>query len=140
MKDDIEEIRLKFCQKIGLKLTNLIEEDEGKEYKALRFKLNNFNIVYRNAKITPKKSGLFVTFWKRNQNNITIPFDENDDIDFYIINIKKENFSGMFIMPKNILIEKGIISTNKKEGKKGFRVYPNCDVESNKQAKNTQAW
>lgn len=43
-------------------------ETESKEYKACNFYLNDLKIVCRNAKITPKKVGQFVTFWKRKKN------------------------------------------------------------------------
>ena len=33
-----------------------------------------------------------------------------------------------------------IISTSKKEGKRGFRVYPPWDTATNKQAVKTQQW
>ena len=47
---------------------------------------------------------------------------------------------GQFVIPKSVLIEKGIISTSKKEGKRGFRVYPIWDKTINKQAVLTQQW
>jgi hypothetical protein len=38
------------------------------------------------------------------------------------------------------LQEKGILSDDNKEGKRGFRVYPPWDIAINKQAKQTQEW
>ena len=40
----------------------------------------------------------------------------------------------------NILIKNQILSTNLKDGKRGFRVYPNWDIPQNKQATKTQNW
>jgi len=105
-------------------------ETESKEYKACNFHLNDLKIVCRNAKITPKKVGQFVTE----------PFEETDLIDYFMVNVKYDDHFGQFIFPKSKLIEKGIISTNKKEGKRAFRVYPPWDTVINKQAERTQKW
>lgn len=51
----------------------------------------------------------------------------------------KENF-GFFLFTKDILIKNQILTTDYKEGKRGFRVYPNWDVPQNKQATKTQNW
>ncbi|WP_298311915.1 MepB family protein [uncultured Aquimarina sp.] len=115
-------------------------ETESKEYKACNFHLNDLKIVCRNAKITPKKVGQFVTFWKRKKNGPIEPFEETDLIDYFMVNVKYDDHFGQFIFPKSKLIEKGIISTNKKEGKRAFRVYPPWDTVINKQAERTQKW
>ena len=121
-------------------LSDLVIESESKEYKACTFRLDGRYVICRNSKITPKKIGQFVTFWKRNKENIIEPFDENDQIDFYIINVIKENRLGQFVFPKSVLIDNKIISSTNKEGKRGFRVYPKWDAASSKQAKKTQEW
>ena len=126
--------------KSGLAITDLLIEPEGKEYDACQFKLNGFKIINRTAKITPKKVGQFVTFWKRNDERITTPFSTNDNFDFYIINIKHDDRIGQFVFPKSVLAEKGIIATEKKEGKRGFRVYAPWDVTTKKQAQKTKQW
>ena len=124
----------------GLELTNLKLNSESLEYGACSFELNNKKIQYRFSKITPKKTGQFVTIWKRNNHGITIPFDISDDLDFIIIGAKRENDLGQFIFPKSILAEKGIISRDNKEGKRGIRIYPPWDDVTNKQAEKTQIW
>ncbi len=47
---------------------------------------------------------------------------------------------GQFVFSKSVLIDKGIISTEKREGKRVFRVYPKWDVAKNKQAQLSQQW
>lgn len=136
----IQFIKNQFYDPCNLIFSDFSIELEGKEYQACTFKLNEAFIFCRNAKITPKKTGQFVTCWKRNEQGITEPFDENDIFDFYIINTYYLDKIGQFIFPKSILIEKGIISTTKKEGKRGFRVYPSWDITTNKQAEKTQKW
>jgi len=131
---------MNFYYKCGLDLYNYQTEKESKEYHACRFTINGRHIIYRNGKITPKKIGQFVTFWKRNENNIIEPFFETDPVDFYHISVQNKNNEGQFVFPKALLIKKGIISTPKKEGKRAFRVFPPWDLVTSKQAKQTQNW
>lgn len=140
MNANLSEIKTAIYDQCSLNISNFQFEEESKEYEACNFKLNNLTIISRTAKITPKKIGQFVTFWKRNQHGIIEPFEETDNIDFYVVNIRFENKFGQFVFPKSILIKKGIISTDKKEGKRAFRVYPNWDIPTNKQAEKTQKW
>lgn len=115
-------------------------EPESKKYDACQFELNGLNIISRSAKTTPKKAGQFVTFWKRNGKGPIEPYNKNDRIDFYTVSVRTENEFGQFVFPKSVLIQKGIISTDRNEGKRAFRVYPNWDLAKNKQAERTQKW
>lgn len=124
----------------GLEIKAFEKEAESQEYSACRFKINGLQVISRQAKITPTKTGQFVTCWQRNKDGITEPFNEATGLDFLLINVIKANQIGQFIFPKNILIEKGILSTSKKGGKRGFRVYPPWDETSNKQAQKSQDW
>lgn len=136
----MDEINTEMYRKCGLKISNFITEPESKEYNACQFQVDGRFVISRTAKITPKKIGQFVTFWKRNQEGITTPFSETDTFHFYVIIVKRENRLAQFVFPKSILIAKGIISTEKKDGKRGFRVYPSWDKPTNKQAEKTQQW
>ncbi|WP_316765428.1 MepB family protein [Pedobacter frigiditerrae] len=129
-----------FYNKCGFDFSNLKAEKESSEYDACTFQLNGKTIIHRTAKITPTKIGQFVTIWKRNENGQTEPFHVNDDFDLMIISTRKGDLFGQFIFPKSILLEKGIISSNKAQGKRGIRVYPPWDVTLNKQAQKTQQW
>ncbi len=113
---------------------------ESTEYGACSFSLNGMKIQYRVSKITPKKVGQFVSIWKRNQDGITAPFDISDDIDFIIITTKCDEKMGHFIFPKAVLVNKGVVTTKGKGGKRGIRVYPPWDLVTNKQAAKTQIW
>tara|TARA_R110002050_G_scaffold204327_1_gene339516 strand:- start:1443 stop:1937 length:495 start_codon:yes stop_codon:yes gene_type:complete len=115
-------------------------ESESSEYAACTFTVNELRIMGRTAKITPKKVGQFVTFWKRNIQGLTAPFDTHDPFDYYVINVGKDERVGQFIIPKSVLMDKGIVSTDTKDGKRGFRVYPPWDAPTSKQAKKTQNW
>ena len=121
-------------------LTEPQPEAESNEYDAYCFRLNQKNICYRKAKITPTKTGQFVTLWKRNTTGIIEPFDFTDAIDFVIVSVRKNELFGQFVFPKPVLLEKGIFTTSKKEGKRATRVYPPWDETTSKQAQKTQQW
>lgn len=126
--------------KCGFELTNPMVNTESIEYGACVFQLDKKTIIHRVSKITPTKSGQFVTIWKRNHDGITEPFHIQDDFDFIVITAKNGGNFGQFIFPKAVLADKGIISTNNKEGKRGIRVYPPWDIVISKQAVKTQNW
>jgi hypothetical protein len=126
--------------KCGFNLTNPKLNRESIEYGACSFELNGMKIQHRVSKITTTKIGQFVTIWKRNAKGITEPFDFLDELDFIIITSINGNNFGQFIFPKSVLADKGIITKNGKEGKRGIRVYPPWDVVTNIQAGKTQSW
>lgn len=137
---DLDIINTLVYEKCGLVLKNLHLNPESIEYNACSFELNEHKIEHRASKITPTKTGQFVTIWKRNNMGITTPFDFSDTTDFIVITSRRDNDLGQFIFPKSVLAEKGIISQNGKEGKRGIRVYPPWDITNNKQAEKTQTW
>lgn len=126
--------------KCGFEVTNLKPDAESVGYGACSFQLNGKRVQHRASKITPTKTGQFVTIWKRNKDGITEPFSVSDNIDFIIISAKSDDNFGQFIFPLAVLAEKGIITQNGKEGKRGIRVYPPWDIATNKQAQKTQTW
>lgn len=111
---------------------------ESKDYEACSFSIDGEHLICRTSKQTPKKVGQFVTFWKRNKTGIIEPYKDADSVDFYVIVTEEKN--GLFLFPKSILIKKGIISTSRREGKRGFRVYSIWDKPTSKQALKTQQW
>jgi hypothetical protein len=137
---DLKFIKEVVYDKCGYNLINLKLNSESAEYGACSFELNGQTVEHRISKITPTKTGQFVTIWKRNKNGITEPFDISDNIDFIIITSKSEDKLGQFIFPKSVLADKGIISKNEKDGKRGIRVYPSWDIPTSKQAEKTQSW
>ncbi|MFK7786205.1 MAG: MepB family protein [Crocinitomicaceae bacterium] len=140
MDSHLNRIKTEVYDKCSLEISHFKKEREGAEYSACQFELNGSKVICRTSKITPKKVGQFVTFWKRSTEGITEPFKESDQIDFYVINATSKNRFGQFVFPKSVLIEKGILSTETKDGKRGFRVYPVWDEAQNKQAIKTQKW
>ena len=124
----------------NLECTEPLPEPESQDYNAYDFQINGRNIKFRTAKITPTKTGQFVTLWKRNKSGIIEPFDFSDTIDFVIISVRKNDLLGQFIFPKSVLLQKGIFSTATKEGIRATRVYPPWDETTSKQAQKTQKW
>lgn len=140
MGNALQEVQTKVYKSCSLQISNYREELESQEYDACKFELNGRFVISRKAKITPKKKGQFVTFWKRNESGIIEPFEEEDEVDFFVVNIFSKDRCGQFVFPKSTLIWKGIISTQMKEGKRAFRVYSPWDDVTGSQAKNTQLW
>jgi hypothetical protein len=137
---DLKVVKELVYDKCGFVLTNLKPNSESVEYGACSFELDGQKVEHRISKITPTKTGQFVTIWKRNNKGVTEPFDVMDDIDFVVITSKSGDSIGQFIFPKSVLADKGIISQNGKDGKRGIRVYPSWDTATNKQAEKTQSW
>ncbi|TGL87379.1 MepB protein [Leptospira congkakensis] len=129
----------KLFDRLKLPITNITLEPESSEYDACHFQVQNKKIRFRQAKVTPKKIGQFVTLWKRNKAGITEPFDSKDNTDIYIISANQKTQIGYFFFTKQILSEKGILS-GKHEGKRGFRIYPSWDTPANKQGLSTKKW
>ena len=121
-------------------ITSIAPDQECKEYSGFNLQIKGKNIKFRKSKITPKKTGQFVTLWKRNDRKQTEPFTINDNYDFYIIFCEQSGKNGFFLFPKLLLAANHILSSAKKIGKRGFRVYPSWAITENQQAKKSQQW
>ncbi len=124
----------------SFEITHAALEKESTDYDACQFELNTFKILFRAAKITPTKVGQFVTVWKRTAKGPIEPFHISDAIDAIIINTKSGDNFGQFVFPKSVLLHRGILTTDLKEGKRAIRVYPPWDITTSKQAQKTQKW
>lgn len=124
----------------NLFLKNFVKEEESSEYEAATFEINNLKIKFRMGKITPTKSGQFVTLWKRIDQGPIQPFDLDDPFDLLIVHVRSTERLGQFIFPKKVLFENGVISKDGKGGKRAMRIYPPWNIADNKQAKKTQSW
>ncbi|PJZ24882.1 MepB protein [Leptospira hartskeerlii] len=136
---NLVEVNSLFSENCNIKIKDYQIEKESSDYNAALFNLDKKQVIFRLAKITPKKIGMFVTLWKRNRKGITSPFHKGDNIDLVIVEVRKANQIGHFVFSQAILIEKGIITSNK-EGKRGFRIYPPWELPSNNQAAASQLW
>lgn len=125
---------------LGMLIQNLQLEKESVDYGAAEFEIDKFKIKFRIAKITPTKTGQFVTFWKRIGKGPILPHDVDDFFDFLIVSVRFGNRCGQFVFPKNVLCENGLVSKLQVGGKRAMRVYPPWDQVDNSQAKKTQIW
>ena len=150
----------------GYKITKDVELStipEATKYDALNFSLNNQKIVYRKGKNTEDRPGAFLAIWKRPSssivNNKPIALESNE-IDYLFVEVEEHSSivsnegsindlrKGIFIFPVSILIAKGIISSEKKKGKTGFRVFPPWSEDKgvvgmkvfSQSGKKTQCW
>lgn len=132
----------KLVEPMGLNITSApIDDPEGGEYKACRLTLNGHKVVFRRAKITPKKQGLFVTLWRRsNESGKIEPLGSSEDFKFAIIEAQEKDGHGIFIFKKETLIDKKILALSGQNGKLAFRVYPPWSDTKSKQAVNSQRW
>ncbi|TSB45338.1 MepB family protein [Alkalicoccobacillus porphyridii] len=121
-------------------VSDIHEEDQNSEYGAGVFQLNNKSVRFRVAKITPNKSGQFVSFWEKDINNKNQAFSYENAPDLLVINTFVDNKIGQFVFPKKILQQKNIYKSATVKGKMAIRVYPVWDNPTNKQAISTQKW
>ena len=137
---DLLEAKEQLYDPCALECTQPIPEAESADYCAYTFQINRQSTIYRVAKITPTKVGQFVTLWKRSEKGPIAPFEITDNIDLFIVSTRNGSNFGQFIFPKSVLHQKGILSDDKKEGKRAIRVYPPWDTTTSKQAQKTQQW
>ncbi|WP_312825731.1 MepB family protein [Epilithonimonas sp.] len=140
MNKEIEKVEKVLQKHFDLPFSEITQDSECEEYFGFNFKINQINFKFRKSKLTPKKMGQFVTLWKRNAEGKTIPFDINDNFDFYIIAVEENHHSGFFIFPKTVLEKENLISSKIKTGKRGFRIYTDWHFPNNKQAEKTKLW
>ncbi|MCE5072470.1 MepB family protein [Staphylococcus aureus] len=119
---------------------DLTEEKYNQDYEALTFSFKEETYQSRLAKKTPTKAGYFVTCWTKDENNCNQPYSKEAFTDYLMIIVIDEELSGYFLFPRELLIEKGILTTFEHKGKMAFRVYPKWCNQLNKRAEQTQKW
>lgn len=77
----------------------------------------------RTARNTPTKPGAFVAFWQRDPEGHTAPFRDDDLAAGLLVFVKQHDRRGVFRFTALHLTELGITS-GRRPGKRGFRVYP----------------
>jgi hypothetical protein len=140
MFEEINKIESPIFKTFGSRIVNVTEDKECPNYYGCTFQLGSQQIKFRKAKSTPKKIGQFVTLWKRGPNGRTVPYDLDDDFDFYIILSEYGHQCGFFVFPKEILARMGILTSDVRKGKRGFRLYPEWNVPVNNQSLRTKKW
>ena len=124
----------------NLMITNLKEEKQNAEYAGCLFHLNNKTIRFRKSKVTPNKTGQFVSFWEKDENMRNRAFSYEAAPDLLVITCIADNKLGQFIFPKEILLKEKILRTPSQTGKMAMRIYPVWDTTVSNQAKRSQTW
>jgi len=87
------------------------------------------------------KYGIYETrmCWWRNKQ--TIPYSDTDEIDFFITAVVENGSAiGMFIMSKDLMREKGYLTTSDQEGKVAMRLLPPFAKVTNPTGIKNQLW
>lgn len=137
---DLIATRQLMFQLLGIHFHHMEPEPESQDYGACTFKSEGVRVKFRSAKITPKKVGQFVTFWKRGNDGSVQPYDTEDDFQSLVVSVRCQGRFGHFVFPKDILFQYGILSRSGKGGKRAVRIYPPWDQPTSRQAQKTQAW
>ncbi len=90
------------------------ESPEARAYSGCWFTLTGAygtenRVVFRTAKVTPTKAGLFVTLWKRDDSGITRPYSVEDGVDEFWVVTETPNGYGYFAFTAQSLVDFGRI-------------------------------
>lgn len=104
-------------------ITLLSEEKQNAEYEGFLCQVNESQQLIRSrlAKKTPKKEGYFAAFWEKNQQNQNEAFDATEAPEMLAIVIADQEKQGLFLLPKECLIQQKILKTNQQKGKMAAR-------------------
>ena len=91
----------------------------------------------RTARNTPTKPGAFVAFWRRDADGTTTPFSDDELAAGLLVFVEQQDRRGVFRFTGAHLAELGITS-GRRPGKRGFRIYPSWCAGLNAQATATQ--
>ncbi|MBU7396629.1 MepB family protein, partial [Staphylococcus aureus] len=104
-------ILLKYIFSEESEVKDLTEEKYNQDYEALTFSFKEETYQSRLAKKTPTKAGYFVTCWTKDENNCNQPYSKEAFADYLMIIVIDEELSGYFLFPRELLVEKGILTT-----------------------------
>jgi len=110
---------------------------QGSDYESGIAQIGDEAWHLRTARNTPTKPGAFVAFWRRTTTGETAPFTEDDPAAGLLVFVEQSGRRGVFRFPAAHLAALGITS-GRRAGKRGFRVYPSWCSGLNGQATATQ--
>ena len=140
MQNKITDRLAKLSKELNESIDIVKFENQNEEYAGAIIELSGVLTRYRLAKVTPKKTGLFVAFWEKDSQNKNKPYDLVTSPDYLMIEVEEEGNKGIFLFDQSVLETKGIYSTANSKGKMAIRVYPEWSHDLNKQATQTQKW
>ena len=92
------------------------------------------------SKEDTQKRRLLYSLLEKDQNNNNVPYTSEDLGDELVIVVIDSYNSGLFIIPKEVAVNKRILSTRDSKGKMAMRFYPPWCTNLNKTAQSTQKW
>ena len=92
------------------------------------------------SKEDTQKRRLLYSLLEKDQNNNNVPYTNEDLGDELVIVVIDSYNSGLFIIPKEVAVNKRILSTRDSKGKMAMRFYPPWCTNLNKTAQSTQKW
>lgn len=123
----------------GVPRGELRPEAENGGYDAATCETPEGVVRFRVARVTPRKTGLFVAVWRRAAAGGTEPFDGDDQRRLVIV-VREGSGFGAFVFPRDVLTSRGVAAVDGAGGKRGFRVYPPWSQANSPQAAATQRW
>ena len=144
-----------FFAPLGLEAASVGPEPDNVEYGAALVQTTSQGagrpgplVRVRQGKITPTKVGLFVTHWRRTDDGTTGPYDHQDTADALLVTATEpadqttgaHPAQGVFVLDRETLLARGILTRAGAAGKRGFRVYPPWSRTAPGQATRTQRW
>lgn len=135
---DIQRV-LSVMDALGVPRGELRPEADNGGYDAAVCETPGGLVRFRSARVTPRKSGLFVAVWRRASDGGTEPFDVGDQRRLVVVT-REGSDVGAFVFPSETLASRGVVSVDGAGGKRGFRVYPPWSAATSPQAAATQRW
>mmetsp|Transcript_7366 Transcript_7366/g.16268 ORF Transcript_7366/g.16268 Transcript_7366/m.16268 type:complete len:234 (-) Transcript_7366:228-929(-) len=118
-------------------------DPRGAAYDSCLLDLAGAAVEYRTAKITPTKTGAFVTCWKRpgGRKGAIVPLSHDNSWAALVVAVDEgPSKFGHFVFLPSELESQGILKDSKSKGKLSFRVYAPWVEPESQQAASSQAW
>ena len=125
-----------YAAEMGMTVT-VTPEAQNSDYESGVAQIDDEAWHIRTARNTPTKPGAFVAFWQRDSDGTTMPFGGDDLSSGLLVFVEQQGRRGVFRFTREHLARLGITS-GRRPGKRGFRVYPIWCAELNSQAMTTQ--
>lgn len=125
-----------YSARVGV-TAEVIPEMQNSDYESGIVQIGEEAWHIRTARNTPTKPGAFVAFWQRDEEGNTAPFSDDDPAAGLLVFVEQHDRRGVFRFAAAHLTQLGITS-GRRPGKRGFRVYPSWFVGLNAQATTTQ--
>ena len=103
---------------------SVVPEEQNSDYEAGLAVIEGERWHIRTARNTPTKPGAFVAVWRRDADGNTVPLPGDDESNGLLVFVSDGTRRGMFRFTAEHLRGLGVTETERRPGKRGFRVYP----------------